>query len=281
MIDLHVHSNKSDGSDSPSTLVKMACDKGITSFALTDHDTMEGVSEAVAAAANTPVTVIPGVELSSHYMNKEIHIVGLYVNQNDEKFGKYLEHFLLSREGRNVKMCDLLREAGMDITYEQLRQMFPDSVLTRAHIARYLHEKHYVTSVKDAFERYLGDHCRFYVQREKLPVEDAVSLIKGAGGIAVLAHPTLYHMGESTLRDMVRTLKEAGLDAIETKYVTYSSSDERQMKEIARDFGLAHSGGSDYHGIAKPKIQMGTGYGKLYIDDSFLTELLRDCGRKV
>lgn len=279
MIDLHVHSNKSDGSDSPADLVAMAEQKGITAFALTDHDTMSGVGEALAAAEGTSVTVIPGIELSSHYLNKEIHVVGLYVNQNDPEFSSYLKQFVESRSARNRKMCELLTEAGMEITYEELCESFPDSILTRAHIARLLHKKNYVTGVADAFERYLGDHCPYYVQREKLPVENAIRLIKNAGGIAVLAHPTLYHMGNKTLHELVRTCKEAGLDAIETKYVTYSSSDERQIKEIAAEFGLARSGGSDYHGIAKPKIQMGTGYGRLYIDDSFLTELLKDCNR--
>ncbi len=278
MVDLHVHSDKSDGSHTPTALVSLALDAGLTAMALTDHDTMAGVEEAAAAAKGSGLTVIPGIELSSHYDRKEIHIVGLYVNRNNDALQHYLTHFLESRLHRNEALCLRLQEAGYDITMEELKREFPDSVLTRAHFARLMHRKGYANSVAAAFERFLGDHCPYFIPREKLPAAEAVALIRNAGGIAVLAHPTLYHMGQETLFHMVSFLKDAGLNAIETKYTTYSFSEERQMKEIAQKLGLGKAGGSDFHGAAKPKVKLAKGYGNLYLDDSFLTELRKTCG---
>lgn len=273
MIDLHVHSNKSDGSYTPTELVDYAIEKGLSAFALTDHDTTAGVAEAVSYAKDKPVEVIPGVELSTEYEGRDIHIVGLYVNQEAPGFSDYLKEFQATRETRNEKMCELLREHGIPITVEDLKNEFPGAVITRGLYAKYMYQKGYIKNMQVAFERYIGDHCSCFVPREKITPEQAVEFIKSAGGLAVLAHPTLYHMSRVRLDTLVERLKAAGLDGIEAKYTTYSSTDEREMKEIAKKFDLVISGGSDFHGTTKPKTDLGIGYGKLYLHDSILEDL--------
>lgn len=181
------------------------------------------------------VEVIPGIELSSEYNGKDIHIVGLFIDENSKAFKEHVASFLASRETRNHKMCEKLAEYGFDVSYENLLAYFPDSVITRAHYAKYMMEKGYVKSLKEAFERYLGDHAPCFVPREKISPEQAVSLILSAGGIPVLAHPTLYHMGDEALETLVARLKDSGLLAIEGIYSTYTPSDTRKIQSIAKN----------------------------------------------
>lgn len=273
MVDLHVHSNKSDGSYTPRELVDYALEKGLTAFALTDHDTTAGIDEAVSQAKGKTLEVIPGVELSTEYEGRDIHIVGLYVNQNAPGFADYLKEFQNSRELRNEKMCEKLKTYGIDITLEELKHEFPGAVITRGLYAKYMLKKGYIKSMQEAFDRFIGDHGPCFVPREKITPEQAVGFIKSAGGLSILAHPPLYRMSRTRLEILVERLKAAGLDGIEAKYTTYSSTEEREMKEIASKFGLAISGGSDFHGTTKPKTDLGVGYGSLYIDESVLTHL--------
>lgn len=273
-VDLHVHSNKSDGSVSPSGLVELAVQKGLRAFALTDHDTIDGLSEAMAAAASHPeLEVIPGIELSSEYHGKDIHIVGLYLDYQNEEFLAQLQVFQHSRVVRNEKMCSNLREAGIDITFEKLQAEYAGSVITRAHYARYLLSHGYVQSLPEAFDRYVGDHTRYFVPREKITPMQAVALIRKAGGIPILAHPTLYHMSDAHLEELVVLLKEAGLVGMECVYSTFTPAEERDMKRLADRHGLLYSGGSDFHGKAKPKLELGTGYGHLFVPETILDKL--------
>ena len=272
-VDLHVHSNKSDGSLSPSDLVLEAKKKGLTAFALTDHDTVDGIDEAMAAAKGSGVTVIPGIELSTEYEGKDIHIVGLFIDKEQPAFRDKIQEFVDSRILRNQKMCQKLTEAGCPLTYEELVQEFPGSVITRAHYAQILLKKGYTKSLKEAFERYIGDRGPCFIPREKITPEDGVKLILSAKGIPVLAHPLLYGMGKDRLQILVDLLKAVGLEAIEAVYCTYSPSEEAQMRELAKKNGLLISGGSDFHGTAKPGLEMGTGYGKLYVSGEILDAL--------
>lgn len=280
-IDLHVHSTRSDGTYSPTELVDYAIEKGLAAFALTDHDTVDGLEEAITYASSLRSAgidapeVIPGVEFSTEYQGKDVHIVGLYIDYNAPKFQKYLVDFVESRTLRNQKMCKLLQEgAGMDITYESLLETFPNCVITRAHYARYMMSKGYVKSISEAFERYIGDNCPYYMPREKVTPAQAIELILSAGGIPVLAHPLLYGMGKARLDTLVAELKDAGLIALEAIYSTYTPCDEREMRALADKYDLCISGGSDFHGENKPKLDLGTGYGSLYIPYDVLTELL-------
>lgn len=288
MVDLHVHSTRSDGTYTPTQLVDYAIEKGLSAFALTDHDTVDGLDEAISYAAQlrqhsaaadeartaSPVPeVIPGIELSSEYQGQDVHIVGLYIDYHNASFLKYLRDFVASRDARNHKMCTLLQGAGMDISYEKLLAAFPNSVITRAHYAKYMLEHGYVKSRAEAFERYIGDQCPYYVPREKVTPAQAVSLILNAGGIPVLAHPILYHMSDARLDTLVGELKEAGLMGIEALYSTYQPCDERQVRSLAEKYGLLISGGSDFHGENKPGLDLGTGYGKLCVPDEVLEQL--------
>lgn len=285
-VDLHVHSNRSDGTFSPKELVDYAMEKHLKAFALTDHDTVEGLGEAVSYARTlrekgiAAPEVVPGIELSSEYHGRDVHIVGLYIDPQKERFRKYLQDFVDSRVERNRKMCRLLSEAGIDITYEKLSGEFPGAVITRAHYAKYLLNHNYINSMQEAFERYVGDHCPYYVPREKVTPVQAVRLILEAGGIPILAHPILYHLSEEHLEELVKELKAAGLLGIEALYSTYSTAEEREVKNLAIKYHLLLSGGSDFHGANKPGLDLAVGYGGLLVPE-ILLEGIKQCRRNL
>lgn len=272
-IDLHVHSNKSDGTYTPTALVDYALQEGLSAFALTDHDTTDGLDEATAYAEDKPIEVIPGIEFSSENEGKDIHVVGLYINYDAPAFQAKLQAFVDSRINRNIKMCRNLQEAGIDITFDKLCAENPGAVITRAHYAAYLTEHGYVANRAEAFAKYVGDNCKYYVPREKITPAQAVELILQAKGIPILAHPPLYHMGNERLDALVRNLKQAGLMGIETFYSSYSNQDERDMLRLAKKYDLLLSGGSDFHGDNKPGLDLGTGYGKLFIPYEILEKI--------
>ena len=287
MIDLHVHSNCSDGTFSPEELVEYALTHNITAFAITDHDTVAGTYRALSHArllsgvvdVKNPegnlLEVIPGIELSTEYEGRDIHIVGLYIDYKSETFNQNLLSFAASRDERNKKMCSLLRKEGIAITYELLQDHYPNAVITRAHYAKYLYENGYVKNMKEAFSRYVGDQAPCFVPRTKVTPTQAVSLIRNAGGIPVLAHPTLYNMSNQELERLVSILKAKGLLAVEGIYPTYSLLETKQIQAIASKYNLLISGGSDFHGNNKPDLQFGTGYGNLYIHEDILIKLKR------
>lgn len=276
MVDLHVHSNKSDGTFTPSELVTMAIEKNLTALALTDHDTTDGLEELANAAAGKPLAIVPGIELSTEYEGKDIHIVGLFIDPTQSDFRAHLKAFVESRDDRNRKMCANLQEAGIPISYEALQEANPGSVITRAHYGTWLLEHGVVSSVADAFSKYLGDHTPYFVPREKVTPQQAVSLIQKAGGLAILAHPILYRMSRERLDILVRRLKEVGLTGIEAIYATYNSREENQIRQLAIKYDLLLSGGSDFHGFAKPKLELGTGYGHLCVPDEVYFSLKKE-----
>ncbi len=278
-IDLHTHTSRSDGSYTPAELVDYAIEKNLAAVAITDHDSIEGIGEAAAHAAALreqglpSVEVIPGIEFSTKYEKQDIHVVGLYIAYDSPAFQKALENFIDSRTNRNIKMCENLQGAGIDITYEKLRARYPDSVITRAHYASYLFEEGYVKSRQDAFIKYLGDHTKYFVPREKVTPSQAVHLILQADGIPVLAHPPLYHMGNDRLDTLTASLKAEGLMGIEAFYSTYTNQDVRDMQRLAKKYDLLVSGGSDFHGANKPGLDLGCGYGNLFVPEEVLTKM--------
>ena len=272
-VDLHVHSTKSDGSFTPVELVDYALKKGLSALALTDHDTVEGIDEAMLAAAGTPLRIIAGVELSTDYLGRDVHILGLFIDWKNKKFIEQLTVFRDARQNRNEKMCQKLKDVGITISTEALRTSNPDSVITRAHYAKYLLDNGYVKSMPEAFERYIGDHAPCFVSREKVTPCDAVNLILFAGGIPVLAHPVLYGMGTDALNQLVSSLKASGLAGIEAIYSTYTRHDEQQMKQLASKYDLLITGGSDFHGQNKKYIDLAIGRGQLFIPIDILTKM--------
>ncbi len=272
-VDLHVHSTASDGTYTPEQLVKAAPKCGLSAFALTDHDTVKGIDRAITAAKNSVVEVIPGVEISTSYKDKEIHIVGLFIDHHNTDFINGLENEIERRDARNELMIKKFNEYGIPISMPELLTMFSDSVITRAHFATFLTKKGYVEDNNEAFHRYLGEGKPLYVPRERNTPQKAIELIKSAGGVAILAHPLLYHLTMGELRILCKELTEYGLVGIETMYSTYKGFDEQNVRAIAKEFKLLESGGSDFHGNTKPHIRLGSGMGNLRINYSYLEKL--------
>lgn len=281
-IDLHVHSTASDGSLKPSELVNYAVAKNLSYFALTDHDTVDGIDEALKEAdrinyyANEKIiSVIPGIELSAEYNGRDIHILGLNLDYKNKDFLAQIEAFRKTRDERNDKMILLLQEYGFNITPDLIQKRFgSDTVITRAHYAILMVEGGYVKDKDAAFSKYLNPGCPCYVPRIKVSVSDAVKLILSANGKPVLAHPLLYKLSTSELETLVELLKNDGLLGIEAIYSLNSQNDEARMKALAAKYGLFITGGSDFHGTAKPNLELGTGYGNLYIPEELLQNIL-------
>ncbi len=274
-IDLHVHSNASDGTCTPGELVELALAKNLKAFALTDHDTTAGIAEAVVAAKDTGLLVIAGIELSTEYNGSDIHVLGFDIDYNNAVFQEKLKMFRNQRDVRNDEMLAKLRAAGFEkMTVDALSEAYPDAVITRAHMARFMLENGYIKDRKEAFEKYIGDTCPYYVPRKKITPQDAIVFILENGGIPVLAHPLLYGMGREELKHAVLLFKKAGLVGIEAIYSLNSEADERDMRKLAKECRLLISGGSDFHGSNKPDIELGTGRGNLFVPYECL-EILR------
>ncbi|MGN0408330.1 MAG: PHP domain-containing protein [Bacteroides sp.] len=270
-IDLHVHSTYSDGTFTPAELIKNAQEIGLSAMALTDHDTTHGIDEAVTASEGTGIELIPGIELSCNYGGfKEIHIVGLYIDKDNSGFKTSICSARDSRDERNIEMAERFKSIGIPVTIEELQNEYKGAVITRAHFADFLVKKGFVKSRKEAFDRYLNDNGPCYVPRKRITAEDGINLIKNAGGVPILAHPTLYHLGNDVMHRMLGELKQSGLVGMECIYSTYTMGEELEMRRLAKEFDLIMSGGSDFHGANKPNISLGTGKGSLFVPESLL-----------
>lgn len=277
-IDLHVHSNVSDGTLTPTQVVELAVQKGLSAIALTDHDTVDGVDEALLEAkkqelSGNMIRVIPGTELSVEYKNNDIHLLGLFIDHHNPELLAAMKGAVNEREDRNIKMCENLAKAGIDISVEKIREKEGPAVLTRAHFAKYLLEQGVTKTTKDAFTKYLGTDGPYYVPRKYLSPREAIRLILNANGTPVLAHPLLYHFVPEELDHLVGTLKDAGLVGIEAIYSSNKNHDESIVRSLARKHSLLITGGSDFHGSNKPLIDIGTGRGNLEIPYTILEAL--------
>lgn len=278
-IDLHTHSNYSDGTCTPSELVDKAIEKGLAAFALTDHDTVNGIDDAIKAVKEQklPVKFIPGTELSVAYKDKDIHIVGLFINHKNSAFKKATDLIIKRRDDRNLEMVENLRKAGIPITMEALTEGNPDTVVTRAHFARFLVENSIVSNPTDAFKKYLDTNTPYYVPRKYIEPEEGIKLIRNAGGVPVLAHPLHYKLKEPELEHLIKRLTLAGLMGIEVLYSNHSIQDEIYAKRLSQKYNLLPSGGSDFHGSNKPAIDIGIGRGNLAVPYRYLEKLADAC----
>lgn len=259
-IDLHVHSCYSDGSLTPSELVSLACSYGLSAFALTDHDTTDGIDEAIRASESTSLEVVPGIEFSTRYMHRDIHVLGYYMDYHALSFRQTLQDFLDARDIRNRQMCERIREyTGFPISMDILTSSYPDAVITRAHMAAWLVAQNFAETRQIAFDKYLGEHAPCFVPKSEVTPADAIRLILDHGGIPVLAHPLLYALSKKQLHQLLKELKEAGLMGIEAVYVLNRQADETFVRSLAKTYGLIITGGSDFHGANKPNIELGTG----------------------
>ncbi len=276
-IDLHAHTTRSDGTLTPSELVSLALEKGLKALAVTDHDNVSGIREAQEAAWDTGLEIVPGIEFSTEYAGLDLHIVGLQIDPDSRDLIRASEETIKARHFRNREMCRKLYEYGILVTAEDLAAEAGENrgVITRAHFGRFLLHHGYVSSIPEAFDRYIGLDAPCYVPWKRMKPEDAVRLILKAGGIPVLAHPLKYGFSDRELRELLQILKNAGLEGIEIYYPTHSEEDCRYLQKIAAEFGLLPGGGSDFHGANKPDLELGSGRGNLSIPLSVLQNLKR------
>lgn len=278
-IDLHIHTRASDGTDSPRVLIKKIAgllgqgDEAVV--AITDHDTTDGIPEYFSEANKyDTITAIGGIEISTDYHGQEVHMLGYGIDLANESLTEVLHSLKESRENRSKHMVEKLNAGGYDISYEDLLSKTVGAV-SRPHIATALMEKGYVSSVKEAFKTLIGKDSEFYVERKKITPQEAIHLIRNAGGIPVLAHIMLYDkLNREEKVDLVKTLVEEGLSGIETYYSTYSEEDIRFVEGLAKEFSLLRTGGSDYHGSIKPHINLFTGTGSLKVPEDILSDFL-------
>ena len=272
-IDLHTHSLKSDGAQTPADVVRTAHAAGLAAIALTDHDNIDGVPEAIAEGKRLGIEVIPGVELSAQ-SDTELHILGYFIDIHNKRLKEAMAYALQIRDERQEETCRKLNEQGFQITMDELRQeAHGNPVLCRAHFAQIMVRKGYAQSVQQAFSDYLSVGCYAYTNRQALTGLEAVSLIREAGGIAVAAHLHLIKMADAPLKEYLAALIPYGLEGIEGYYTDYTPDMERRYRAMAKELGLTLSGGSDYHGANKPHIAIGRGRGDLEIPYCVLEEL--------
>ena len=283
-VDLHTHSTASDGTCTPAEVVRLATEARLKAFALTDHDTTRGIKEAAAelkklkeSDKTVDTEFVPGIEISAEYKNRDIHILGLFIDPENEELQATLDETVFKREERNLKMLSKFDELGIHMTIEELQEGNPDTVITRAHFARVLTEKGYVKDKNEAFKRYLDRSAVCYVPRAYLTPERTVKTILKAGGVPILAHPMLYDLSLDEINVLLKDiLVPAGLKGIEVLHSTNKEGDKDTLLGFAKIYSLATSGGSDFHGENKPDIKIGIGRGNLKVPESYL-ESVRKC----
>lgn len=245
-VDLHIHSTASDGRFSPAEIVSKSAEAGLTVIALADHDTVDGIAPALEAARASPgLRVIPGVEISTDVPTGEVHILGYFIDHTRLELLSALARMRDSRIQRARGMLGKLKTLGVIIDWNRVREIAGGGSIGRPHIAQVMLEEGYITSIKEAFVRYISWGGPAYVAREKLSPADAVILIRQSGGLPVLAHPLTINDSEA----MVGELKAAGLAGIEAYYANYTAPEIRRLTALANRQNLVITGGSDYHGI--------------------------------
>lgn len=270
MIDLHTHSNASDGQYSPCALMELAAESGVTAIALTDHDTVSGIEEARGAAARLGVEFFAGIEISSKSELGSAHILGYNIDPNAEKLAGYCKWATDQRRRRADKIFEVLEKQGVSLTRESVEKYAGGTTIARPHFARAMVEAGYVKDVPEAFEKYLEAPEIKGIKWEKLSPKQSIELIRSAGGLPVLAHPIQLKTDRNGLRAFVKRLAEQGLAGLECYYSTNSPENTEEYLKIAKENGLYATAGSDFHGEkVKPSIKIGSG-----INDSLCVERL-------
>lgn len=273
--DLHTHSYYSDGTYSPAQLLAAAETAGLAAVALCDHNTVAGLPDFLEAAKGSSVEAVPGIEFSTDWQGTELHVLALFVQP---RYFSAITHLMEEgqrrKEESNIALVESLRQAGLDITYSEIKAGTQNGFVNRAHIAAALTEKGYTGSIKEAFKQYLNPSAGFYVPPRRLTALEAIRFIKSIGAVAVLAHPFL-NLDEPELREFLKAAVPCGLDGMEVLYPLFDGEQTRAAGSIAREYGLLASGGSDFHGANKPDIHIGVGKGELRVPLAYL-ERLRD-----
>lgn len=271
MIDLHMHSNFSDGSMTPTELISKAKQIGLSAIALTDHDTIDGVPELMETGKKNDLTTVPGVEISidtSLPNNGHLHMLGLFIDPYSKELKETLDYLRTQRNLRAEKIINKLNDLNIPVTMEELLEEAGEGSIGRPHVAKILVRKKVVQSIQEAFDIYLAKGKPAYMDKVKLGEKDAIGMIKNANGLAILAHPHLmnYDTFEET-REKILTLQEMGLDGYEVHYPGMPVDFSGNLLKLARENNFLISGGSDFHGTNKDDIAMGTGKGELAVPD--------------
>ena len=274
--DIHVHSYYSDGTCAPAELIRLAEEAGLSAVALCDHNTVGGLPEFLAAAEGSTVEAVPGIEFSTQYQGAELHILGLFIKPEAYPLiHEQMEAALRRKEQSNLDLVARLRGAGLPLDYRKIKETASGSV-NRAVIAAHMVKLGICESVQEAFDCWLSPKCGYYVPPVLSDSLEIIRFIKSIGAVAVLAHPFLSIKQPDALR---KFLSEAeGLDGMEVYYSKFTQEQTDLAVEIAEEFGLLKSGGSDFHGANKPDIAMGTGRGNLVIPLEFLEQLRKRIG---
>lgn len=271
-IDLHVHTSMSDGTSTPFEVVKQAADMNLAAIGITDHDTVNGVEASLEAGRILNVEVIPGVELSAEF-EQELHILGYCIDVKSVQLKKTLKELREYRKMRNPKMIEKVNQLGMNITMEEVKAYAQGTFIGRPHIAAIMIQKGYVQNIEEAFEKYLAIGGAAYVPKKKLSPYQAITLIKQAEGVPVLAHPVFLEQKDIALEALVKQLISYGLMGIEAYYTEHSLQMRERYIALARKYHLLVTGGSDFHGKNKPDIMLGRGYGDLYVPYDAIAQL--------
>jgi hypothetical protein len=275
LIDLHSHTNRSDGTFAPAELVAEAKRVGLSALAITDHDTFAGYDTAAPLAREAGLELIGGIELSTRYMGQSVHLLGYFpVTPPSEEFRKWLDFMLAMRRDRNNRLITKLQSLGVHITLEEV-ETEGRTLTGRPHFARVLVDKGYATDIQNAFDLYLDESARGFVQRQEVPMEEALERILKSGGVPSLAHPVRIAKNNwDKLAEYVEDLAGSGLRAVEVFHSDHSPENVSYYGSLAERFNLGVTGGSDFHGANKPLISLGTGKrNNLHVPDAVLDNL--------
>lgn len=271
-LDLHIHTTASDGTKRPAEVVQIAKCAGLRAIAVTDHDTMDGVERAQQEGVNLGIEVIRGVEISTKY-GRSIHILGYFPHSDASAMKPLFDWMVADRDERNERVCQLMREDGLNVYYSEMKEHFGTSI-GRPHFAELLVGMGFAGSIQDAFDKYVEKGRRYYVPRHFITIEESVESIRHAGGIPVLAHPFQYKMDDAGLRGLITHCMDHGLMGMECRYSGYTSEMSAYLESLRREYHLLETGGSDYHGDHKPHIALGRGISdNLEVPYEFLQEL--------
>ena len=257
-IDLHAHSNRSDGTFTPAELVRLAAERELDVVALTDHDTTDGLEEAFSEGGRRGVEVVPGVEFSAEFDHTSVHVLCYWMDVEDEGLQAELGRLRDDRFRRGELMVQRLRELGIKVDFERVREIAGEAAIVRPHIAQAMVEAGVVETEKEAFERYIGDGAPGHVAKHALDPVDAVALIRAAGGVCVLAHPGMWGDQSSVPDALIERMADAGMRGLEVDHPDHTPEARDHYRRLAGEIGLIATGGSDCHGVRYDPIRLGT-----------------------
>lgn len=257
-IDLHTHSNRSDGTFEPAEVVRLAAERALDVVALTDHDTTDGLAEAFTTGSVVGVEVVPGVEFSAEFDGQSVHVLCYWMDPQDAALQLELRRLREDRFRRGELMVDKLRDLGLPVGFERVRAIAGDATIVRPHIAQAMVEAGVVATEKEAFERYIGDGGPAHVAKHALDPVDAVALIDGAGGVCALAHPGMWGDQSSVPVDLIERMAAAGMRGLEVDHPDHTPEMRGRYRALAGRLGLIATGGSDCHGTRYDPVRLGT-----------------------